>query len=227
MGSDNLFHKRRARRNDALERQKEERSRSKRYLVVCEGTKTEPYYLKEMVDDLRIRPQDIKIAPNDGASPDRVVAHAIKLYEEDAVGGDSFDKVFCVFDRDKHSTFDAAVQKIKGLKEAEDPKPFEAITSIPCFEYWLLLHFEFTDQPFHAVGRRSVCDSLISVLKTKPDFKKYGKGQHGVYKLLKDQTATAITGAKRARKNLEKTGQANPSTQVDILVEALQLLGKK
>lgn len=226
MGSDDLFSKRKARKNDALERQKKERARSQRFLIVCEGTKTEPYYLKEITDDLGIKPQVVKVAPNDGASPDRVVAHALKLYEEDAICGDSFDRVYCVFDRDKHDTFDAAVQKTKELKEAKNPKPFEAITSVPCFEYWLLLHFGLTDQPFRAAGKKSVCDRLMSVLRTKPGFKKYDKGQHGIYGLLKDKTSIAVKGAKQVRRNATKTGQDDPSTQIDILVEALQLLAK-
>ena len=227
MGSDDLFGKRKARRNEALERLKQDRVPSQRFLIVCEGTKTEPYYLKELVDDLKIRSQTVKIAPNDGTSPDRIVAHALKLYEEDAICGDSFDRVYCVFDRDRHDTFDAAVQRVRDLKEAKNPKPFEAITSVPCFEYWLLLHFGFTDQPFRAGGKKSVCDRLITVLRTKPGLKKYGKGQHGIYGLLKDKMHTAIKGVKRARKSAIKTGQDNPSTQLDVLVEALQFLAKR
>ena len=66
MGSENLFHKRKARKNAELNRQKKERLQIARYLIVCEGTKTEPYYLKDLADGLDIRPSSIKIAPNDG-----------------------------------------------------------------------------------------------------------------------------------------------------------------
>ena len=104
MGSEDLFHKRKARAAADLVRQKRERARNKRYLIVCEGTKTEPHYLRELLDDLGIRPQMVRIAPNDGVSPDRVVAHAEKLFEEDAVAGDAYDLVYCVFDRDRHTT---------------------------------------------------------------------------------------------------------------------------
>lgn len=45
-----------------------ERARNKRYLIVCEGTKTEPNYLQELLDDLRIRPQVVRIARNEGVS---------------------------------------------------------------------------------------------------------------------------------------------------------------
>ena len=93
MGSEDLFHRRKARAGAALQRQKHERARNKRYLIVCEGAKTEPHYLRELLDDLGIRPQVVRIPPNDGASPDRVVAHAAMLYEEDAAAGDAFDTV--------------------------------------------------------------------------------------------------------------------------------------
>jgi hypothetical protein len=158
MGTDDLFHTRKARESAALQRQKRERARNKRYLIVCEGTKTEPHYFLELLTDLNIRPQVVRIAPNDGVSPDRVVAHALHLYGEDAVLGDTYDTVYCVFDRDRHTTFDAAVQRIKDL--ASEGKPLVAITSTPCFEFWLLLHVGYTDQPFHAAGRRSATRSL-------------------------------------------------------------------
>lgn len=225
MGSDNLFHKRKARAADKLERKAKARPQSQRFLIVCEGTKTEPNYFNELVASLGIHPQTVKIAPNNGSSPDRIVEHALKLYDDDALGGDSFDKVFCVFDRDMHTTFDAAVQRIHDLKRADKSKPFEAITSSPCFEYWLLLHFGLTDQPFHAAGKKSVCDNLVVQLRKKPGFKHYNKGQQGVYALLKgEKTASAIAAARQVRQGAEATGQKTPLTHVDTLVGALLAL---
>jgi RloB-like protein len=225
MGSEDLFHKRKARAAEALERSQHTRARNLRYLIVCEGTKTEPHYFAELLNDLRIRAQSVRIAPNDGVSPDRVVAHALALYEEDACSGDSYDTVYCVFDRDKHTTFDGAVQRTRDLRNAE--KPFEAITSTPCFEVWLLLHFGFTDQPFHSAGKKSVGDAVVAALKTKPSFNKYGKGQRGVYSVLKDSLDIAIEAAQRLRTQSAATGSVNPLTEVDILVSALRALAGK
>ena len=224
MGSDDLFRKRKARKNAALERQKTQRAQIKRYLVVCEGTKTEPFYLRELAADFGIRPSSLKIAPNDGSSPDRVVANGMTLYEEDARTGDNFDQVFFVFDRDKHASYAAAIQQLKDCKAVG--KPFNAVTSIPCFEYWLLLHFGFTDQPFDAAGKKSACDSLIAVLRTQPGFKNYGKGKQGIYALLKKKLPTAMKAAARGLKNAERTGEENPTTRMHELVEALQALGR-
>jgi hypothetical protein len=225
MGSDDLFHKRKARAGAQLQRQKHQRARNKRYLVVCEGTKTEPHYFRDLLDDLGIRPQLVRIAPNDGVSPDRIVAHALTLHEEDALKRDAFDQVYCVFDRDQHTTFDAAVQHTKDLTAAG--KPFVAITSTPCFEVWFLLHFRYSDQPFHPAGRKSVGDQVVSALKTMPGFKKYGKGQKGVYAQLNDKLADALTHAERLRKHGAATGSINPATDVDDLVRAIQALATK
>lgn len=216
MGSDDIFHKRKAREVAALQRQKHERARNKRFLIVCEGTKTEPLYFGELLADLNVRPQMVRIARNDGCSPDRVVAHALQLYREDAKEGDAYDTVYCVFDRDKHTTFNAAVKQTKDLKEAGTP--LEAITSTPCFEFWLLLHFGYTDQPFHAAGKKSVGDQVVAALKTKPGFDQYGKGMKGVYDLLKNKHGDAITHAQRLREYCEATGTINPTTEVDRLV---------
>jgi RloB-like protein len=225
MGSENLFHRRKARAGAELQRQKHERAKYKRYLIVCEGTKTEPHYLRELLDDLQIRPQMVRIAPNQGVSPDRVVAHALALYEEDALAGDAYDMVYCVFDRDKHTTFDSSVQRTKDLHSGG--QPFVAITSTPCFEVWLLLHFGYSDQPFHSAGRKSVGDQVVATLKTKPGFAKYGKGQKGTYGRLKSQLADALTYAERLRKHGLATGSANPSTNVDVLVKSIQSLSAK
>lgn len=224
MGAEDLFHQRKARKSAELERQKKDRSRSPRYLIVCEGTMTEPHYFRELLDDLRIRPQSVRIAPNEGTSPDRVVAHALNVYDDDALGGDSFDKVFCVFDRDRHETFDAAVQRVRDLNSSAKPKPFEAITSTPCFEFWFLLHFGFTDQPFHAAGKKSIGDKVVAALRRKPGFKTYGKGTRGTYTALKDKVASAIESANQLRRRSVETGQINPATNVDVLVLALQSL---
>lgn len=225
MGSEDLFYKRKARAGAQLQRQKSERARNKRYLVVCEGTKTEPYYLRELLDVLCIRPQVVRIAPNDGVSPDRVVAHAVALYEEDALAGDAFDTVYCVFDRDRHTTFDAAVQRTRDLNAAG--QPFVAITSTPCFEVWLLLHFGYSDQPFHAAGKKSVGDQVVSALKTKPGLAKYGKGQKGIYGQLKDRLADALIHAERLRRHGAATGSINPATDADELVKAIHALATK
>ena len=219
MGHDDLFKKRKARKNIDLQRERHKRAQNKRYLIVCEGTKTESYYFQSLLEDIGIRLPTVRVAKNEGSSPDRIVTHALDLYEEDARQGDAYDAVYCVFDRDKHTTFGAAVQRTKDCQA-----PLIAITSTPCFEVWLLLHFGYTDQPFHAAGKKSVGDQVVAQLKRKPGMGQYGKGQQGIYVQLKDKLDSALNNADRLRQHGKDTGSINPATDVDQLVLTLQTL---
>ncbi len=236
MGSDDRFLKRKPRTTASLGRLKHARASAERYLIVCEGTKTEPRYFQALVNAQGINSQRVKIAPNNGNTPDKIVGHALHLYEGDYKNGDPFDAVYCVFDRDTHSTFEAAIETIKKLnlddkkrkklnvggkpKELkEDEDTFNAITSTPCFEYWLLLHFEFTDKAFTAIGKTSAGDAVAKALKVHMPH--YAKGQLDIHAEVQSRAETALKHAKRARKNAEKTGSTNPTTDVDKLVETL------
>ena len=200
------------------ERPAPSREPAPRYLIVCEGTKTEPNYFTEIINSKRIPHTAVRVAKNDGVSPDRVVDHAIRLLEQERKFGDDFDGVFCVFDRDSHSTFDDACQRVL----AHSVKgPLRAIASVPCFEYWLILHFGFTDQPFHRAGKKSVGDQVVAKLKKQPGFSKYSKGQTGIYATLAGQkTLDAIRNAAQGRR-AAGARYFNPSTEIDELVEAL------
>jgi hypothetical protein len=223
MGSEDLFHKRKARETGAVQRKKVERALNRRYLIVSEGTKTEPNYFAELLRDWRISPQLVCNRPSsDGSSPDKVVECAQRLYEEDKVHGDAYDAVYCVFDRDSHKSFKPAQAKIKAL----DKKgvPIHGIISNPCFEVWLLLHFECSTQPFHAAGKKSIGDQVVAKLKTMPGFEKYDKGQKNVFALLADKLEQALLHAPRLRQHCEATQSTNPVTDVDRLVKALQAL---
>ncbi len=222
MGSDNLFHKRKSRKTQDLKRAKNDRAQRRRYLIVCEGTKTEPNYLRELLDDWRISSKVVRIAPNDGQSPDRVVEHAFKTYKEDAESGDPYDTVFCIFDRDAHSNFDAAVARTRDLQNSGTP--IQAITSTPCFEIWFLLHFDYTDKPFQATSKRSAGDQLVSKLKTKPGFQKYQKGHTGIYQKLKNNIEIAIRNASQLRTHCAATDSSNPETNIDKVILELKRL---
>ena len=224
MVKDDLFRKRKEQKAAQLERLRGERAKGPRILIVCEGHKTEPYYFEEFCQFHKLHTSRVRIAPgNKGSSPDCVVNYAEELFDEDAkLGTDSYDQVFCVIDRDKHATYDAALKRIDGLNV--ERKLFMVISSIPCFEYWLLLHFIYTRQSFHATGKKSICDCVIKELRKQLGFSDYGKGQKGIYSLLRGKTAIAIKHAKRAEKETKQTADDNPSTRVHYLVAELQKL---
>ena len=103
-----------------------------------------------------------------------------------------------------------------------EAKTIHAITSIPCFELWYLLHVCDSRKPY---GR---CGDLINELKTKSPFKNYQKnsGKDFVSKIsTPEHIKKAYKRAERFLQAAKEEGQSefdeNPSTRVHLLVKAL------
>lgn len=222
MGTENLFHKRRAKTERQLARKKQVRASYDRVLIVCEGSKTEPHYLQELINCLELNSANVEVDGDSSSSPISVVKHARNRYIEEKRMGDIFDKVYCVFDKDTHDSYDAALTVIDNLK----PKDvFKAINSVPCFEYWLLLHFDYTTKPYVGNGTKSSCANLIDDLKKYlPD---YDKGNRGIYSEIAKQTPQAIALSKRSLAQATANGTDNPTTYIHDLVEYLKNLKKQ
>ncbi|MBI9077863.1 MAG: RloB domain-containing protein [Desulfatibacillum sp.] len=151
-----------------------------RVLIVCEGEKTEPNYLKGLVNNFKLSTANVVVLDNQyGSSPDMVVRCALGHLKADP----NFNKVYCVFDKDRHDTYQAACTRIKDTKLTRN-RTIHAITSVPCFELWLLLHFEYTTRNYYNV-HGSVCDQLISDLKAH--IQNYEKGNTNIFETLKQE----------------------------------------
>lgn len=216
MGSDDLFHKKRAHKaNETGTRKK--RTQQVRILIVCEDSKSSAYYFEEMAKAYELKAITVK-GKECGSAPISVVNYAIAQYEEAEKDGDPYDRVYCVFDQDQATTFTMACRKITNNKK--QGKPFFAITSTPCFEFWLLLHFSYTDKPYIKSATQSSCDQAHSDLKIKqPD---YGKATRGTYEKFSDKTDNAIQNAKALLVDNQKNGSNNPTTNIHELVECLK-----
>ncbi len=88
MGSDDLHHKRKARRAKDLARRKSSRASYDRVLIVCEGAKTEPNYLRELIDCLELNSANVEVDGDSGSSPISVVKHAKRRYREEQAKGE-------------------------------------------------------------------------------------------------------------------------------------------
>ncbi|MCW8966253.1 MAG: RloB family protein [Candidatus Pacearchaeota archaeon] len=216
MGTDNLHHKRRAKRASDLARRKAKREPYEKVLIVCEGEKTEPNYFKKLKDHLELSSANVMVTGECDSSPISIVDYAIQRYKLEKSTGDSFDKVFCVFDKDSHQTYDNAVRKIN----AENPKGvFVSIGSVPCFEYWLLLHYLYTTKPYEGAGKNSACGNLISELQNY--LPGYEKCDASVFDQIVDELPRAIKYSERSLSEAQRNGTDNPSTYVHVLVEYL------
>jgi hypothetical protein len=208
------------RANASLKRPKPHRNELKKILIVCEGSKTEPNYLKEVCREYRINTASVEIAGKEcDSAPITVFRFARERFKEDP----SFDEVYCVIDRDSHPTFDEAVFACR----THSSKRFYSIRSYPCFEYWILLHFQYTRAPVHGAGKSSPGDVMLKMVqKCWPE---YTKGLLRCFTEIKKKgnTDVAIDNANRARKDALSTGEQNPSTEFDLLFQRLVNLAKE
>ena len=115
-------------------------------LIVCEG-ETEQEYFEAARIHYGLTTAEIILGENTkGPAPISVVECAERKCGERG----SYDRIFCVFDRDGHESFARARAKIESLaNRTKKPLSIEEAISVPCFELWVLLHFERTDAPFN------------------------------------------------------------------------------
>ena len=217
MGTDNLFRKQKKKAAQNTAHRQNALKSYGRILIVCEGEKTEPNYFKELKKHYKINPASVTIRGEGGSSPKSVVDFAEDLYEQEKQLDYRFKKVFCVFDRNSHPSYKDTVDKLRNM----EPKGiFVAITSVPAFEYWFLLHYTNSAKPYAAKGSKSAGDNLISDLKKY--LPGYTKNRKDIFSTLIDRIETAKTNAASVLRGAEKTGAYNPSTNVHKLVDYLQ-----
>ena len=183
-----------------------------RVLIVCEGTRTEPLYFRELADHYRLGTANIVVVGS-GADPHTVVREAKQLRQQEKQQGEQYDTVYCVFDHDEHAVFDVASNDAatSGLKLAR---------SWPCFEFWLLLHFGYSRSTYTREGGRSPCDNCIRDLRRH--LPEYEKAARGMFQSLEGLLEDAKRNAKQAIADVNETDERNPSTEVHELVGYLQ-----
>ena len=100
-----------------------------------------------------------------------------------------YDEIWIVLDRDGHANFPEALDKAKANN-------INVALSIRCFEYWVLLHFEYTTQGFRK------CIDVIKYIK-KNHLKDYSKS-YCCYEEIRDRVNTAIKNGEKVVKHYQK-----------------------
>lgn len=212
----------------SLRRKAASRKSADRVLIICEGSKTEPQYLDEIRQEQRLPTAYVYvIGAVEGNDPLSVVNYAEKLF----LNGDSyskikprdFDQVVVVFDRDDHHSYHTALSRTNQLNltmknNIKARVPFEVCSSVPCFELWLLLHYESVLDPIH---RTAVYQRL------KQHIGRYEKGDQGLWKRTKEHLATANKHALHLAGQTTRTNDTGPYTGMHILVDRLLNLTKQ
>ena len=170
------------------------------FLIVCEGTETEPNYFRSFPV-----PKEVIDIKGIGKSPKKIIQEADSINQN----GD-YDRVWCVFDRDEWDTeeFNRAIQTGK-------KKGFQIAYSNEAFELWYLLHFEFFDTGMSRKQYQQKLDSLMG--------KPYKKNSDNMYEKLETRQSTAIKNAATLLKQYNPVNPVNdnPSTTVHFLVQEL------
>lgn len=123
-------------------RQINNKPKRKRYLIVCEGEKTEPNYfeaLKLALPKGVLEVVDFRII-GEGFNTESLVQQAISLRAKwESESGRAIDKLWVVFDKDSFlpEAFNNAIQLCQNTPKTE------AAWSNEAFEIWYLLHFEY------------------------------------------------------------------------------------
>ncbi|MBI2301738.1 MAG: RloB domain-containing protein [Armatimonadetes bacterium] len=184
-----------------------------RFLVVCEGEKTEPLYFRSLRDERGLLPVEVEVlGPETGTDPRNLVDNAASRQRRARRGDDPYDQVWCVFDRDQHDHIPEATDRARQLG-------IEVAFSSPCFELWYLLHFRYSTAH---IERDKAARELNGLVEGG-----YEKYRPDVYALLLDSQPTAITNAQclRAHHDAVNDGRPeNPWTNVDQLVTTLNAL---
>ena len=130
-----------------------------------------------------------------------------------------YKRVFCIFDRDGHESFKRTLEEIEN---AEPAGLFKAIPSVPCFEYWLMLHFEYTTSPYEGPDacRLFIKNELLRHMKN------YRKGDTKHFPGLMQSLGQALERSARALKYSRSNNTGSPYTLMHELVGELRQLAE-
>lgn len=190
------------------------RSVNKRLYIVCEGEVTEYNYFNKYIDDCNIcgKLVDIEVLE----TKKNTGKELINLLKE--IRNAPTDELWAVFDRNGYTKHPETFNKAKANKIRI------AFSSIS-FEYWILLHFEYTTRAF---GK---AEEIIKHLKSS-GYIDYNKSDKNIYNKLKDNIPAAVGRAKKVRNYQHeaypnaKIYEMNPYTNVDELLKAIDKIGE-
>jgi len=192
-----------------------------RSIIFCEGTKTEPNYLREIVTLINEKYRDyarrnrIELKDNIDVVGTGRSTRSLLEYAMQNVTIDTID-VWLVYDHDDFPS--KQFNETPEMAEAQSKKSninYKVAWSNECFELWLLLHFIKLEAN---ISRKEYIKKLKTYI---PD---YQKSASDIYSRLKDKVGIAITNAKEIEKSYDKEATPSkmaPCTIVYKLVEEL------
>lgn len=188
-------------------------------LIVTEDPVVEPTYFKMLAEELEAD-MNVHVEEDGFSNPLELVEHAVDVYESES----KYHRVYCVFDKNGHRHYEKALRVIQSKFKTSGG--VIAIISVPCFEYWFVLHEGPSDKSYAS------CQELLSEMERTNRFKKLGfkkkekaKYVRPIFKDLYPDIGAAITNAEIVLNN--HIGDCDPhledpSTRVHLLVKDMR-----
>ena len=222
MGSDDLFKKRRQARQQRKHEYRTPKANS--FLIVTEGEKTEPLYFKGLEKLIKQKiggVVQVVEAPvidihGKGCSTEKLIEVTEKLVKDAKI---IYQNVWVVFEKDDFEDFDEAVSTAAS-------KGYKAAWSNQSFEYWLYLHFNYSDAALHREVWNEKLDDIFRQYSLGDG--SYRKNYDNIYELVNtfNGVDTAIKNAKRRmfafNADTDRPSEYDPGTAVYELVQDLK-----
>lgn len=170
-------------------------------LVLCEGSCTEPNYIGALVREFGLTA--VSVPRNHQTDPLGLVRAA----KDQLKANRDLSIVFVVIDCDNHPSFEQAVRLAE--QSPEYGSKLILIRSFPCFEIWLIYHFEYTRAPL---------TSEQALARSKELYPNYDKNSVQAIEALIDDLGRAIANSKNAQSDALVTGESNCSSEMHLLV---------
>lgn len=223
MGTDDLFKKRREERKQRRHEYKTPKANS--FLIVTEGKRTEPLYFKGIQKLIKEKVGgiiDVVETPlidihGEGCSTEKLIEITEKLVKE---AGIIYQNIWLVFDKDDLEDFNQAIEDAAN-------KGYKTAWSNQSFEYWLYLHFYYSDSALHRDIWNEKLNDIFEQFQLGDGT--YQKNYDEIYNLVNsfDGMNTAIKNAKRRmvsfRDGVDKPSEYDPGTTVYKLVQELKV----
>ncbi|WP_224766082.1 RloB family protein [Nocardioides campestrisoli] len=192
------------------------RQPKKRVVVVCEGAKTEPSYLRLINRRATDALIELEVVDEDATSPKQLVERACHIMtaalreaRRTRDPNAKVDEIWCVFDVDEHPM-------LREAKQQAEANGVDVVISNPSFEVWLLLHF--TEQTAHLHRDHA----LGNLKKFIPDYDKCLRTLDELEGRFEEAKQRSIRLDRKHQGDETPFPENNPSTGMWRLVDSLQ-----
>lgn len=229
----------RGRRGDARGARNLRRGRVRRddqgcILVVTEGEKTEPSYFDNLRLALGLGLTRVEIVHPSFTDPEGLLREAVRMRDDrrreakaarrrrDPDAPPEFDEVWIVCDLE--AVHSARREQFARARAQSEHEGIRFAHSDPAFEFWLLLHYEFTTAPLShqddATARLRRHWSPYAKGAAPPESGDSPRGKWESF--LATRLGAAIANAERLHEHHARSGgDGNPSTSADLLARAM------